>query len=352
MRILVVGDAIVDRTLQGSVERVNPEAPGTVFRVERTEDRNGGAAAVAMLCESLGAEVETAFGEPRCIKQRCVADGRLLHDRIDFDVPCEPIHFATDGPIDCVVVADYGKGAVGADLVSRLRRHFPGVPIVVDPARGESWTRYAGATVIKCNHNEYDGGPLRDAEHLVVTYGAKGMRCDNQWLDGRSACLVDVTGAGDTVAAGEIQVSRLGVAPITWDEIEPRRRVVVANGCFDLLHAGHVAMLEFAKAQGDWLSVLVNSDASVRRLKGPSRPIVPQDQRVAMLQALRCVDYVQLFDADSPAELLCQISPDVLVKGAGSKPTDGQEFARRVVFAPLVDGISTTISLARATHQA
>ena len=93
------------------------------------------------------------------------------------------------------------------------------------------------------------------------------------------------------------------------------RRVVFANGAFDLLHAGHVRYLEAARSQGDWLAVGVNSDASVRRTKGPSRPIVPEGERIEIIAALECVDAAALFDEDSPAALLAELEPDVHAKG-------------------------------------
>ena len=93
------------------------------------------------------------------------------------------------------------------------------------------------------------------------------------------------------------------------------RRIVFANGAFDLLHAGHVRYLEGAKAEGDWLVVAVNSDGSVRASKGPSRPIVPESERAEIVAALACVDAVVLFDEKSPAALIAQLAPDVHAKG-------------------------------------
>lgn len=96
---------------------------------------------------------------------------------------------------------------------------------------------------------------------------------------------------------------------------ERRKRIVFANGAFDLLHAGHVRYLEAAKAEGDWLAVGVNSDASVRRAKGPARPIVPESERIEIVAALECVDAVCLFGEDSPAALIAELRPDVHAKG-------------------------------------
>ncbi|RPI01351.1 MAG: D-glycero-beta-D-manno-heptose 1-phosphate adenylyltransferase [Ignavibacteriae bacterium] len=97
------------------------------------------------------------------------------------------------------------------------------------------------------------------------------------------------------------------------------KKIVFTNGCFDILHRGHVEYLTKAKALGDVLFVGMNTDASVRRLKGPSRPIVCQDDRAMVLAALRVVDYVCLFDEDTPYELIKTVVPDVLVKGSDWK---------------------------------
>ena len=97
-------------------------------------------------------------------------------------------------------------------------------------------------------------------------------------------------------------------------------RIVFTNGCFDLIHPGHVRYLRAAKRLGDVLVVGLNSDASVRRLKGPSRPLVPQRDRCEVLAALDMVDYVTLFNEDTPYTLIKQVQPDVLVKGGDWQP--------------------------------
>lgn len=97
---------------------------------------------------------------------------------------------------------------------------------------------------------------------------------------------------------------------------------VFTNGVFDLLHVGHIRLMHFARRQGDWLVVAINSDASVRRLKGPRRPVVPAEERAEMLFALRCVDDVQIFDDDTPEPLIRRLRPDVLVKGPSCRGTD------------------------------
>jgi D-beta-D-heptose 7-phosphate kinase/D-beta-D-heptose 1-phosphate adenosyltransferase len=125
-------------------------------------------------------------------------------------------------------------------------------------------------------------------------------------------------------------------------------RIVFTNGCFDILHAGHVRLLEKAKSRGEALIVGLNSDSSVRRLKGACRPIVPQAGRAEVVAALASVDYVVLFGEDTPLKTIKALKPDVLVKGAdyGACEVVGAGYAGRVIRFPLVKGWSTT-SLAR-----
>lgn len=134
----------------------------------------------------------------------------------------------------------------------------------------------------------------------------------------------------------------------------PRTETVVfTNGCFDILHRGHVAYLTAARALGDRLVVAVNTDASVRRLKGEGRPVVEQDDRAYVLAALACVDAVTMFDEDTPASLIEALLPDVLVKGGDYTPERvvGREVVEReggrLVIIPFVAGRSTTQILNR-----
>jgi D-beta-D-heptose 7-phosphate kinase/D-beta-D-heptose 1-phosphate adenosyltransferase len=126
------------------------------------------------------------------------------------------------------------------------------------------------------------------------------------------------------------------------------RRVVFTNGCFDLLHPGHVALLEAARGKGDVLVVGINSDASVRALKGEGRPLVPADERAEMLLALESVDAVVVYDEPTPREVIAALLPDVLVKGAdwAADAIVGREEVEaaggRVERVPLVPGRSTT----------
>ena len=227
---------------------------------------------------------------------------------------------------------------------------------------------------------------------LLARPGQAGMR-----IPTRQRRVYDVAGAGDAVlamlavalaegcalpeavalanVAGGLEVERFGVVPIGREEVvdelrhmvglrggkvrprgqlaeevaRRRRRgeiIVFTNGCFDLLHMGHVRYLQQAREQGSCLIVAINSDDSVRRLKGPSRPVIGQDERAEMLGALECVDYVTIFEEDTPMPLLELLKPDVLVKGGTTPVIVGKEFVEgyggKVLNVGLVEGLSTT----------
>lgn len=213
--------------------------------------------------------------------------------------------------------------------------------------------------------------------------------------------LVEACSLANVAAA--LQVERLGVAPISWHDVHERakrltaqskpdkrrgrwqiaadanpargvttlealipllavhrnhgRRIVFTNGCFDLLHAGHVHCLQSAKKLGDVLVVAMNSDASIRRLKGPSRPIVGAEARAAVLEALGCVDHVVVFDDDSPERIIESLRPDVLVKGAEYRPNGlaGESivlgYGGQVELVPLLPHASTTAIVERLRSQ-
>jgi len=244
---------------------------------------------------------------------------------------------------------------------------------------------------------------LAAPRHVVITLDRDGMYLFGEGEPGtvipaRPREVFDVTGAGDVVAAAiafvlacggsmreavaianaaaGIAVTKVGAAPVARDEIladlaggaganpkvkglagaaelaaEVRRRngaVVWTNGCFDILHVGHYEYLKFAKHQGDALIVGLNSDASVRRLKGPSRPITGEAERSRILAALDVVDCIVIFDEDTPLRAIEAIRPDVIVKGGDYEKEEVvgwelvESYGGRVALAPLLDGISTT----------
>jgi len=126
------------------------------------------------------------------------------------------------------------------------------------------------------------------------------------------------------------------------------KKVVFTNGCFDILHPGHIHLLRLARAQGDILVVAINTDESVARVKGPNRPIVPESERAELLAGLEMVDFVCTFDEDTPLGAILEIHPDVLVKGADwgldgiVGRTEVENWGGRVVALPLMQGQSTT----------
>lgn len=244
---------------------------------------------------------------------------------------------------------------------------------------------------------------------IVLTRGPQGMTIRDadgsvRHLPTTAQEVFDVSGAGDTVVAAlalgiaaqapadiaaelanraaGVVVGKVGTATVSAAELHvachgggPDGRMIVdldgarrackawqdkglnvvfTNGCFDLIHPGHISLLDFAKSQGDKLIVALNSDASVQRLKGPTRPVQNQDSRATVMEALRDVDLVVIFDEDTPLEAITAIKPDVLVKGAdyAEDQVVGGDVVKahggRVVLAPLVQGQSTTAAIARA----
>jgi D-beta-D-heptose 7-phosphate kinase/D-beta-D-heptose 1-phosphate adenosyltransferase len=246
-------------------------------------------------------------------------------------------------------------------------------------------------------------------EAVVITLDKHGAylatsKGERRWLRTRPRQVYDVTGAGDMVlamlavaraagagwedsvalanVAGGLEVERFGSVPIqpreiidellseahehegkqrTLERLLPElqyhraagRRIVFTNGCFDLVHLGHVKYFQFAKKQGDILVVGVNTDSSICRLKGPKRPIIGQDDRLGVLEELESIDYLVPFDDDTPLRLIEAIRPDVLVKGAdyqkeqvvGWNIVEG--YGGRIALAPLIDGRSTSSVIRR-----
>ena len=238
-----------------------------------------------------------------------------------------------------------------------------------------------------------------ELERAIITLSEEGMAIfgeEMRVIPTVAKEVYDVTGAGDTViatlgfvraaggtideaarianAAAAVVVGKLGSATASWEEIlayekslegseSPRRilereelarrvhrlksegkKVVFTNGCFDILHRGHVSYLEKAKSFGDVLIVGLNSDASVRRLKGAQRPVNSQEDRAYLLAALEAVDYVTIFDEDTPYELIETLRPDILVKGADyeGKEVVGSDLVEETRLVEFVPGRSTT----------
>jgi D-beta-D-heptose 7-phosphate kinase/D-beta-D-heptose 1-phosphate adenosyltransferase len=424
LRVLVLGDAIIDEYLTGQCGRLSPEAPVPVLHVSASRRVLGGAANTAANVVSLGGQATliTTVGrdEGASTLRRCASDAGLDlravetgaptlrktrvvgHQqqivRLDYEqvrpIPADASRELLQlveqaiGACDILVISDYAKGLISpalAQSVIALAR-AAGCRIVVDP-RPQNRASYAGCDYITPNWREARALlGLPDAEasasevdavagslagalatNVVLTLGPGGMSfCsrDGQERFGLPTLareVFDVSGAGDTVVAAlslalaagadhptalalanraaSVVVGKFGTATVSPEEIlqdtdalrlVPRRslaqlaatlrmkgrKIVTINGSFDLLHSGHLHILSEARRQGDVLLVGLNSDASVRRYKGPDRPIVPERQRAEMLLALRMVDYVHIFDESDPIAFLQEVRPDVHVNGS------------------------------------
>ncbi|MFT5174497.1 MAG: D-beta-D-heptose 7-phosphate kinase/D-beta-D-heptose 1-phosphate adenosyltransferase [Gammaproteobacteria bacterium] len=463
VRVLVIGDVMLDHDWYGDTSRISPEAPVPVVRVRGTEKRPGGAANVAMNVAAVGAhsmlaglvgEDDSATALERLLAAASV-HSQLVHVpgietitkmrilsrhqqllRLDIEEPL-PVEAARSlvrdsaqrlHGVHALVLSDYGKGTLGdvSALIGKAREMY--VPVLVDP-KGTDFERYRGATLVTPNQAELEQvvGACADTETLVrraqelrrslslgallVTRGEYGMTlisADAPVLHLRAEAreVFDVTGAGDTVigvlaaavgagqsiadaarlanAAAGLVVGKLGAATASAEELrialadaEPAHpelmhedqvlalikaarahgeRVVMTNGCFDLLHAGHVQYLRQARALGERLLIAVNDDDSVRRLKGAYRPVNDVHARAKVLAALSAVDWVVPFSEDTPSRLIERLAPDVLVKG-GDYTVDqiagGDSVRKRggsVVVLPFVQGFSTSSMLERSNR--
>ncbi len=460
-RILVVGDIMLDRYLFGSTSRISPEAPVPIVHVDQTEERAGGAGNVALNIAELGANTTLvgligdddegkrltdilskhqvkcellSLNNHRTISKLRVVSKNQQLIRLDFE---SKVAFEKIGRVeekveklidqhDVVILSDYGKGVLLEieKLISICKKHNK--PVLVDP-KGSDFSRYANATLITPNMNEFETvAGICDSDEelesqamqllerfnldaLLVTRSEKGMclfQAGKQTyrLATNAKEVYDVTGAGDTVisslgaalavgldlsaasqlanlAAGLV-VAKLGTASVSHlelvealhgqsdvsrkivnkqalsDKVSIARhqgeRIIMTNGCFDILHAGHIKYLREAKQLGSKLIVAVNSDQSVRRLKGKTRPLNTLVDRMELLAALEYVDWVVPFEADTPEELIHMVTPDVLVKGGDYKAADivGYQWVTEkggeVIVLKYHDGLSTTNIIEKA----
>lgn len=479
---IVVGDFMLDQLVFGNADRLSPEAPVPVLNVQRSEDRPGGAANVCLDLAAMRAKVFAigVTGEdreadllraalassginadalvadpdrPTTLKQSLIGLAQHRHPQKMFRLDKEsrlPLTGAIESAIiarfeallpgaQVVCIEDYNKGVCTPRVCRAIidRARALGVPVLVDPAAIEDYSKYRGATTITPNRSEaalasaieiadsaepHEHATVArtlleslDLEAMVITLDRQGALL----LERDGAPLVvptyarqvyDVTGAGDMVlaalaaarangidwpgavrfanAAAGLEVEVFGVVPMPIERIHREvmlregiagvggaaqgklrtraqllvevaalrkegKHVVLTNGCFDILHSGHVHLLREAKSAGDYLIVAINTDRSVREGKGPNRPINSESQRAELLGALECVDAVVIFDEQTPAALIEQVRPAALVKG-DEYPIDqipGAAFVLRtggkVIRIPMRPGMSTTSTLER-----
>lgn len=468
LRVLVIGDAMLDVYLDGAASRICREAPVPIVDVQDSKAVPGGAANTAVNLARMGARVDYVsvtgcdheaallrealqgcgvpvsllLGDPSrrtLAKQRVTAGSQLLvrfdsgstcdigpeHERRVMEVLEERFH-----EVDAVIVSDYGYGILTGriiDLLGRLQREKENL-LIVDAKSLDKYSQ-AGATAAKPNYQEM-------AALLGITEPApSGHRCEQirplgqRLLEKTGAKYVAATmdiegallfrhgrepyrtfsrpvenskaaGAGDTYvsalalalasqasvetaaeiakSAAAVILQKAGTATCTQDELrywlgsgskyagdwqqlknlidgyrKDGRRIVFTNGCFDLLHSGHVAYLEQARTLGDILVLALNSDASIRRLKGSNRPINHLYERIRVLAGLESVTLLTSFEEDTPLGLLEVIRPEVYVKGGDYTVESLPEaplvlgYGGKVEIMPFVQDRSTTSLITR-----
>ena len=469
-RVVVVGDFMADRYVYGHAQRLSPDAPVPVLTAQHEALKPGGAANVALALRALRCDVDclgvvggddmaealkdelkaagcNASGliadakRPTTVKHNFIGLAQHRHPQKMFRVDSEskdPVpKTVTDRLLklaarklnnaDVLCLEDYNKGVLTNALCQGLIKlaKKANVPVLVDPAAIEDYSKYKGATSITPNRYEAalaTGSDTSDSSRdSLIKLGQKLLRSlslhalaltlDKQgvlllekgdkplFAPTRAREVYDVTGAGDVVlamlaaatanganwrqatelanVAAGLEVEKFGAIPIDLDEVlldvlasnhhphsklrnvdelatelaahrRQGRTIAFTNGCFDILHAGHVSYLRAAAAEGDLLVVAVNSDRSIRKLKGPDRPVNHEVDRISVLSALQSVDYLVIFDTNTPKPLLRKLKPDVLVKG--DEYTHDQvvgyeiveSYGGRIARVPMVKGRSTT----------
>ena len=373
MKVLVIGDVIIDKYIYGTSERLSPEAPVPVVKHLREVETLGGAGLVYENLKSLGVDVtlmESDHGY-RSVKTRVICDGHYV-TRIDDDKRASGNAVLADvlsndfSQYEYVILSDYDKGVL--DNAKEIIAHINtfGCKVLVDPKRPASY--YEGAWLIKPNmleESQYGFGQhhwnwiITDAKGPVRARINKVMYT----VEPEQVEVSDVTGAGDCFLATFVygltkgydhtRCLELAVKGATeavkhvgthiLKEADLNNRIIFTNGCFDILHKGHLTLLKEARALGDRLVVGLNSDSSVKRLKGAARPINSEDTRQAQLELIPYVDEVIIFNDDTPYNLIKEINPDLIVKGGDYTVEEvvGHDLVA-VHLIPTVQGYSTT----------
>ena len=405
--IKIIGDVMLDMWTQGDCQKVSPEAPVLVVKETNKDFNVGGAGNLALNLSNLGTDtwlygavgndipghkiqeillqngVKSHLcqdGEMTTTKTRIIGQNGQHLIRVDkeekykADTPVE-ILLENLNETDVVIVSDYNKGVIKKDTITKILEKCKNV--YVDPKQG--FSRYVGAFLVKPNMKEYEAWfgnfNIETAKKmcednvwtwLVVTDGANGIHVVTKdsydHIKSNTVEVADVSGAGDSVLAiiahyfktnnmiaccelavkgAEKIVQKRGVSIIDRSDIEDT--VVWTNGVFDILHKGHLELLKFAKQQGDKLIVGINSDASVKRLKGDDRQFNNAWVREQQLLQLPWVDQVVVFEQDTPIDALKEHTPNVIVKG-GDYTFDtvvGNDLAEVIIF-PTVEGFSTS----------
>ena len=454
LRVLIIGDLILDKYYDTDVERLSPEAPIPVARYKKQKIILGGAANVALnvskfakktyLIGQIGADKEgteirkeTSKNNinlfPIITSSKTISKIRIMSKsnqllRLDFEdknLKIEPKKVIKEiksilNKIDIIIISDYQKGTISKEVIDFLRKQNKYISIDTKPGH---FRDFKGFSLIKPNFDEAVGIAKKlgseykfknsdeDLEKLgkylkeklksniLITRSEKGATYIGRKVfhsESDVSNVSDVTGAGDTCiaifsvldylkcdtstaleimnAAAKITVSQLGTYAPNISEIKSelvkeefnsllnreqvlrinqklkkeKKKIVFTNGCFDLLHKGHMHLLSEAKKQGDVLIVGINSDSTVKKLKGKNRPILDEVTRAYMLSNLKSVDYVIVFEEETPKKLISLLRPDVHVKGGDYKVKDLPEtkivkkYGGKVIIVKLLDKTSTT----------
>ncbi len=453
LKVVVIGEAMLDSYLEGQASRISREAPVPIVTLSGRKDVPGGAANTAAnvrsmgghpaflsvigddpegtllrhALEAVGVSTEHLLVHPErrtLAKHRVLASSQMLlrFDQgstgpVDTLAEQRLVHCleAMYPQCDAVIVSDYGYGILTPKVIHTLRKLQLRHPrVLVADAKDLSRYRRVGVTAVKPNYSEFaqllGQRPVEDPRRRAEVVTAQGRRIldvtGSQMaavtLDAEGAVVLErgsppyrtyahparhsqAAGAGDTFvaalalalaagsstpaaaelasAAASFAVGKEGTATCSSEELReyaaaegkyvsdlPRlvsrvefyrqqgRRIAFTNGCFDIIHRGHITYLNRAKALGDVLIVGVNADASVRRLKGPGRPINTLEDRVQVLAAMSSVDHIIAFQEDTPSEVIRAIRPDVFVKG-------GDYTWETLPEAPLVEALGGTVHI-------
>lgn len=383
MKVIVIGDIIRDRYVYGYTERLNPESSAVpLIRQSMEETKLGGAALVWDNLTNLGVDCDIIEYDKlyQDVKTRIISDGHYVC-RVDSGFGDVAVYLASEEVYNKVkaidfsqysycILSDYDKGALAYSNDIIEMANAAGCKVIVDPKGTPE--RYTGAWLIKANKKESIdfgyGDMLRSRSHNVIVTDARNTICSviddvRFYTEVDSVEVADVTGAGDCFLAAfvygltkeydyskclemaakgaAVSVQHQGTYILEPEDVE--HTTVFTNGCFDILHRGHIEYLEQSKKLGNRLVVGLNSDSSVKRLKGHTRPINNEQDRQRALEALRCVDEVRIFNDDTPYNLIKDINPDIITKGGDYRPENvvGNDLAK-VVILPYVENYSTT----------